>query len=437
MSKIDELEPGFVLVPDVLLRRFGPATAVVWGRIYRYSGEKGHSYASQETIAKEVGMSVRAVRDHIKKLLETSCIFDLTPDKRNSPHHYEPHMNYINTQQKDFIDYKKEIKRKEERKLANQRTKLKEESVQFIDNRFWTTDDELDNDLEEIAGEEIRETDSKTQPLARENENPNTVTLPPGGKQFNHSESEKVAVEYTIEDTKKDIKNIEFKKEEKAISRLSEPVDNESRAIAESSDMAAAAIAADDVSASSVSESSIESEIDRGVLAKSDSLSSDEELVSIEEDVLQIDDLFTGEEICLEKFKLLSSVDLDQATFSNDQVKIITKVLFDSYPLEERLSKICSFIQGVLFMHAQVSKSDNLLPETRHQYLFLKLLAADSFSSQESKMIFSYLENAYLSNSIMLERIPTHSDSIAVEWLFIQYNYKFYVSAFIIEGLSF
>lgn len=215
MNEIEELYPGFVLVPDVLLHRFGPVTAVVWGRIYRYAREKGYSYASQEKIADEIGMSVRAVRDHIKILLKEGCIIDLTPDRKNKPHQYKPHMPFINTQQKSFMNYKKQLKIKQEKILDRQYKQIEEEvSGKILDNRKWIVDDKLLDDPEEFAVEENEIIEDETQCLPERNNNPAGGTNDHSSMQLSHSGSDKVAVEDTIEDTKNYRKNIDLKKEE-------------------------------------------------------------------------------------------------------------------------------------------------------------------------------------------------------------------------------
>ena len=116
--------------------------------------------------------------------------------------------------------------------------------------------------------------------------------------------------------------------------------------------------------------------------------------------------------------------------FTSDQKEIIFKEITDAYSLEERLSKICNYINRILFIYAIPINPRELLPKTRTQDIFLEKLALDSFHSQDTKTIFSYLENSSnIINSTILDKIPTQSDGIAAEWLFTSYNPKFYIDA--------
>ena len=80
---------GFTPAPDVLIQNYGYITALTWGRVWRYcQGPEGICYASLETIAGELGMSVRNVIRHIKKLCADQYLEDTTPNYRNRPHVY-------------------------------------------------------------------------------------------------------------------------------------------------------------------------------------------------------------------------------------------------------------------------------------------------------------------------------------------------------------
>jgi hypothetical protein len=80
---------GFTPAPDILIKKYGYVTALIWGRVWRYcQGPEGYCYAKLETIAGELKMSVRNVIRHIKKLCADGYLEDTTPNYRNTPHIY-------------------------------------------------------------------------------------------------------------------------------------------------------------------------------------------------------------------------------------------------------------------------------------------------------------------------------------------------------------
>jgi DnaD/phage-associated family protein len=80
---------GFTPAPDVLIKEYSFVTALVWGRIWRYcQGRDGICRAKLETIAGELGMSMRTIIRHIEPLVEDGYLLDTTPDLRNKPHIY-------------------------------------------------------------------------------------------------------------------------------------------------------------------------------------------------------------------------------------------------------------------------------------------------------------------------------------------------------------
>lgn len=80
---------GFTPAPDILIRRYGYVTALVWGRVWRYcQGKDGICHAKLETIAGELGMSVRTVIRHIEPMVTDGYLKDTTPELRNRPHIY-------------------------------------------------------------------------------------------------------------------------------------------------------------------------------------------------------------------------------------------------------------------------------------------------------------------------------------------------------------
>jgi predicted transcriptional regulator len=61
---------GFTPVLDHLVVAYGPTTALVFGRVWRFcQGEHGRCYASERTIAESLGMSWRTVHKHLKVLV--------------------------------------------------------------------------------------------------------------------------------------------------------------------------------------------------------------------------------------------------------------------------------------------------------------------------------------------------------------------------------
>lgn len=80
---------GFSPAPDEIVKLYGPACAVVFGKIWRYCQmREGKCRASIETICTELGMSRNTVHGHIQTLLENEYIRDLTPENNGLPHEY-------------------------------------------------------------------------------------------------------------------------------------------------------------------------------------------------------------------------------------------------------------------------------------------------------------------------------------------------------------
>jgi len=61
---------GWTPLITALVEEMGLITAVVFGRVWRYcQGERGECVASQESIAKDLGLVPRTVRNHLKRLV--------------------------------------------------------------------------------------------------------------------------------------------------------------------------------------------------------------------------------------------------------------------------------------------------------------------------------------------------------------------------------
>lgn len=79
----------FTPLMDSLVKEYDVITAAVWGRVWRYEqGYYNACQASNETIAKELGLSERTVIRKIQQLEKDGYLIDHTPDLRNKPHTY-------------------------------------------------------------------------------------------------------------------------------------------------------------------------------------------------------------------------------------------------------------------------------------------------------------------------------------------------------------
>ena len=80
---------GFTPAPDVLIKKYGFVTALVWGKIWRYCQmADGKCSAGLKRIAGELGMSVRTIIRHIDELCGGDYLKDFTPTLKNKPHTY-------------------------------------------------------------------------------------------------------------------------------------------------------------------------------------------------------------------------------------------------------------------------------------------------------------------------------------------------------------
>lgn len=80
---------GFTPVIDALAKEEGLMTAVVYGIVWRYCQQKDRvCYASRDTIADHAGISTKTVERHLKKLVKSGYLIDLTPDLKHKPHTY-------------------------------------------------------------------------------------------------------------------------------------------------------------------------------------------------------------------------------------------------------------------------------------------------------------------------------------------------------------
>src|SRR5688572_1931120 len=80
---------GFTPLIDAIVIAFGITEAAVFGRMWRYCQmSDGVCRASQETIAKELNISISTVYRSIKLLSAAEYIVDKTPTLKNRPHIY-------------------------------------------------------------------------------------------------------------------------------------------------------------------------------------------------------------------------------------------------------------------------------------------------------------------------------------------------------------
>jgi DnaD/phage-associated family protein len=80
---------GITPCPDVLVAAYSHTTAVIWGKIWRYSNmSRGVCDASVLRIAEELNLTPNTIAKHIKLLEADGYVSDTTPDVRNKPHVY-------------------------------------------------------------------------------------------------------------------------------------------------------------------------------------------------------------------------------------------------------------------------------------------------------------------------------------------------------------
>src|SRR3990167_7130589 len=66
---------NFTPAIDSMVRELGSITALVYGRVWRYcQGEYGECFASQETIAKELGLSRKCINQHVGRLVKAGYL---------------------------------------------------------------------------------------------------------------------------------------------------------------------------------------------------------------------------------------------------------------------------------------------------------------------------------------------------------------------------
>lgn len=80
---------GFTPCPDILVKKYSHTTALVWGKVWRYTNmDDGVCNASILRIAAELNLTANTVAKHMQMLEGGKYIKDTTPDVRNKPHEY-------------------------------------------------------------------------------------------------------------------------------------------------------------------------------------------------------------------------------------------------------------------------------------------------------------------------------------------------------------
>jgi DnaD/phage-associated family protein len=80
---------GFTPLIDALVQQFGIVTAAVFGKVWRYCQmSDGVCKASQERLARELGMNRVTINQHIDILVKAGYLKDKTPNLSGKPHEY-------------------------------------------------------------------------------------------------------------------------------------------------------------------------------------------------------------------------------------------------------------------------------------------------------------------------------------------------------------
>ena len=172
---------GFTPLIDALVQQFGIVTAAVFGKVWRYCQmSDGVCKASQERLARELGMNRVTVNQHIDILVKAGYLKDTTPNLHGKPHEYadtgkanlsisitgnaKP-VKQIDTTCKsnlhppvNLIDTKKEVKKVQETNITDKVDDiLKEHEIRLSSNTNyvigeWLKYHELDK-IERVAKE--------------------------------------------------------------------------------------------------------------------------------------------------------------------------------------------------------------------------------------------------------------------------------------------
>jgi hypothetical protein len=79
----------FTPVFDVIVNELGNTAANVYGVVWRHCQMHDHvCRASMRTLARALGLNESTVLRHVKALVSSDYLEDLTPNVRHRPHHY-------------------------------------------------------------------------------------------------------------------------------------------------------------------------------------------------------------------------------------------------------------------------------------------------------------------------------------------------------------
>ena len=88
---------GWTPLIDAVILDVGLITAAVFGKAWRYCQmSDGVCKASQDRIAKEMGLSRATVNAHFSKLIENGYLKDLTPEVPKKKNWFSSLLNHIN-----------------------------------------------------------------------------------------------------------------------------------------------------------------------------------------------------------------------------------------------------------------------------------------------------------------------------------------------------
>ncbi len=91
MSRADNATAGALFTPafESIVQELGPTAALVFGAVWRRCQLRdGVCNASLQTMATSVGLNRRTVQKHLKRLVSTAYLEDLTPRVRHVSHRY-------------------------------------------------------------------------------------------------------------------------------------------------------------------------------------------------------------------------------------------------------------------------------------------------------------------------------------------------------------
>ena len=118
------MKTNYTPCPDEMTKKHGLQTAGLFGRIWRFSqGEHGYCWASQSTLAEELGVTDRTIRNHLPILIENGYIVEHTGLRGRG---YKPAENWEFT---SSFDSEKDSARKEPLQKAEKISSQKRKEI--------------------------------------------------------------------------------------------------------------------------------------------------------------------------------------------------------------------------------------------------------------------------------------------------------------------